>query len=114
MSTISRKELIGKVVKQVKTTRMECCRCNRSFVILKGGEYDCGGCEHCGNTSFRMPEGRPWGHKHRDWDGWVRSTWDLDSENRITEATLYHFAPPDYAFPDDYDIKELEEYFIFA
>ncbi len=91
MNETTQQSIVGRTVLLAKTIRMICASCKRSFVILKGGEYDCGECEHCENTSFFMEDGRPWGPKHRLWDGWVRSPWYLTDSNVVTEETAAIF-----------------------
>jgi hypothetical protein len=83
-------DLVGCVVLKVKTTKMICCSCKKSFVIPKGCEGETGECENCGNTSFEMHEGRPWGHNHRYWKDWICSAWELSDKNQLTEKSLYN------------------------
>lgn len=95
---------LGSVVNKIFTSKMICLSCKRSFVIPKGGELECGECEHCGNTSYHIEEGRPWGHRHSAWDGWVRSLWELTEDNRVTEKTINCL----------FDINEIGEYLDLA
>lgn len=101
---MTEKELIGKTVLKAMTTKMICYSCHRSFTTTKGAEYECGECEGCGNTSFTMVDGRPWGHKHRFWNDWIRSQWSLTEDNKITEDTLNIFD----------DLDSIGEYLVYA
>lgn len=80
--------IVGRIAVKALTTKMVCTACKRSFVILRGGELECGECENCSNTSFYTQKARPWGHKHRFWNSWVRHIWSIDDRNQITEDTL--------------------------
>lgn len=81
----------GQAVSKAYTTKMTCLSCKASFVILKGCELECGGCDKFGNTSFRMSEGRAWGRRHRFWKDWVRSVWYLTEDDKITHQTIALF-----------------------